>query len=58
VIWGVCTWVAFLGVIAARSAGRAGRERRAAAASVIAFVAVVILYVVLRLSLVAGQLFL
>jgi HemX protein len=58
VIWGVCTWLAFLGVIGARAAGTAGRERRAAAASVLAFVAVVVLYLVLRLSLVAGRLFL
>ena len=58
VIWGVCTWIAFIGVIAARSAGSAGRERRGAAASVFAFLGVVILYVVLRLSLVAGPLFL
>lgn len=58
VIWGVCTWIAFLAVIASRSAGSSGRERRAAVASVAAFVTVVVLYVVLRLSLVAGPVFL
>ncbi|NJD09848.1 MAG: hypothetical protein FIB01_05180 [Gemmatimonadetes bacterium] len=58
VIWGVCTWIAFLGVIAARAAGSAGRERRAAVASVVAFVGVLMLYVVLRLALVAGPAFL
>lgn len=58
VIWGVITWFAFLGVIAARARGSARRERRGALASVIAFGVVVIVYMVLRLSMVASSLFL
>jgi hypothetical protein len=45
-------------MIAARSSGGSGRERRAALASVVAFSVVVLLYLVLRLSMVAGGLFL
>jgi ABC-type transport system involved in cytochrome c biogenesis permease subunit len=58
VIWGVITWFAFAAVLAVRSWGQAGRERRAALASIVAFVVVVLVYVVLRLSMVAGTVFL
>lgn len=58
VIWGVITWFGFLGMIGARAAGSASRERRGAMASVIAFSVVVLVYMVLRLSVVAGGLFL
>jgi ABC-type transport system involved in cytochrome c biogenesis permease subunit len=58
VIWGVITWFAFAAVLAVRRLGHAGRERRAALAAVIAFVVVILVYVVLRLSMVAGSVFL
>ncbi|HSJ13985.1 MAG TPA: cytochrome c biogenesis protein CcsA [Longimicrobiales bacterium] len=58
VIWGVITWFAFAAMLGARAWGTAGRERRAALASVIGFTVVVLVYVVLRLSVVAGSVFL
>jgi len=58
VIWGLLTWVVFLAALAARRAGGAGRDRRGALASVIGFVVVVLMYVVLRLSMAEGRVFL
>ena len=58
VIWGVITWIAFAVMLGVRALGQAGRERRAALASVVAFVLVVLVYFVLRLSMVAGSVFL
>lgn len=58
VIWGVITWFAFAAMLAVRALGQAGRERRAAVASVVSFVLVVVIYVVLRLSMAAGSVFL
>lgn len=57
VIWGLLTWVVFVAALAAR-AGGAERDRRGALASVIGFVVVVLLYVVLRLSMAEGRVFL
>jgi ABC-type transport system involved in cytochrome c biogenesis permease subunit len=57
VIWGVVTWFVFLVALAARRGG-AGAERRAALASVAGFVVVVVAYVVLRLSMADGKVFL
>ncbi len=57
VIWGLLTWVVFVVALAAR-AGGAERDRRGALASVIGFVVVVLMYVVLRLSMVEGRVFL
>ena len=48
VVWGVITWIAFAGALAARSGGGAGPARRGALASVVGFAVVVLAYVVLR----------
>lgn len=57
VVWGVLTWLIFAGAIMAR-AGGAGRTRRGAMASVVAFLVVVAVYVVLRLTEVGTGVFL
>lgn len=57
VIWGVVTWLAFAVVFGLRLQNRAGSERRAALASVLAFVVVVTAYLALRLSM-GGRAFL
>lgn len=58
VIWGVVTWFAYTAIIAARATGSASRERRGAIASVLAFGLVVLVYLALRMSAVASNLFL
>ncbi len=57
VIWGVITWVIF---VAAMLAGRSGpaRARRSALASVVGFALVVAAYVILRVAITGGRLFL
>jgi HemX protein len=57
VVWGVLTWFIFVGALAAR-AGGAGRDRRAALASVVGFVVVVLTYLALRLFMAEGRVFL
>jgi HemX protein len=58
VIWGVLTWTAFAAVLGLRMASRADRERRAALASVVGFVLVVVSYLVLRVFMAGGRVFL
>ena len=58
VIWGLLTWLVFLAALLARRSGGAERDRRGALASVIGFVVVVLMYVVLRLSMAEGRVFL
>lgn len=57
VIWGIITWIIFL---AAMLAGRSGpaRARRSALASVLGFAVVVAAYVILRVAITGGRLFL
>ncbi|HEX7091780.1 MAG TPA: cytochrome c biogenesis protein CcsA [Longimicrobiales bacterium] len=57
VIWGLLTWVVFACALAARRGG-AERDRRGALASVIGFLVVVVAYLVLRLSMAEGRVFL
>jgi len=58
VIWALLTWVVFAAALGARRAGGAQRDRRGALVSVIGFVFVVLMYVVLRLSMAEGRVFL
>ncbi|MEO5511614.1 MAG: cytochrome c biogenesis protein CcsA, partial [Longimicrobiales bacterium] len=53
VIWGVITWIVFALIVAIRTTSVPSRERRAASASVIGFVIVILAYLVLRISPVA-----
>ncbi len=55
VIWGVVTWVVFVAALMSR---RRGGERFAATASVAGFIVVVLAYIVLRLSMADGPVFL
>ncbi len=57
VIWGIITWIIF---VAAMLAGRSGpaRARRSALASVVGFAVVVAAYVILRVAITGGRLFL
>jgi HemX protein len=57
VIWGVITWLVFLAAILAGSRGGA-RARRGALASVLGFAVVVAAYVILRVAVTGGRLFL
>lgn len=57
VIWGVLSWFVFVAALAAGARG-AGRERRAALASVVGFVVVVVAYLALKVALAQGRLFL
>ncbi|MBI4538688.1 MAG: cytochrome c biogenesis protein CcsA [Gemmatimonadetes bacterium] len=57
VIWGLLTWLVFVAVLVARGSG-AERSRRAAVTVVVGFGVVVVSYVVLRVTLVAGGAFL
>lgn len=57
VIWGVLTWLVFLASLLARGGAGAG-SRRAAVTVVVGFGVVVVSYVVLRVTLVAGGTFL
>lgn len=57
VLWGVMTWLVFVAALVAR-AGGTRRDRRGAMIAVIGFVAVVVAYVVLRLLMPDGRLFL
>lgn len=57
VIWGVLTWLTFVGLVWARSVGR-GRGRRGAVASVVGFVVVIVAYIVLRIATAEGPRFL
>lgn len=56
VIWGVVTWLTLLVMLMV--GGRAGSDRRAALASVIGFAIVVVTYLVLRVTMVGGLVFL
>jgi HemX protein len=58
VIWGVLTWLVFAAVFGLRLAQGPNTERRAAAAAVAGFVIVVLSYLVLRVSMAGGRLFL
>jgi HemX protein len=58
VVWGGLTWLTFAVVLLTRGRGGTDRERRAARASVIGFVVVVVAYVVLRLSVAVEGVFL
>jgi HemX protein len=57
VIWGILTWFVFFALLFMR-AGGAGRERRAALANVVGFLVVVTAYLVLRVSMTSGRMFL
>lgn len=57
VIWGVLTWLVFLAVLVARESGGEA-SRRAALTAVVGFGIVVVSYVLLRVTLVAGGTFL
>jgi HemX protein len=57
VVWAVFTWLIFLAALGAR-AGGGGRDRRGAMASVVAFLLVVLSFIVLRLALSEGRQFL
>jgi HemX protein len=58
VIWGVVTWFAFAAVLALRAVRSPDAERRAAFASVVGFVVVVVSYLVLRALMADGRVFL
>jgi HemX protein len=58
VIWGVLTWMAFAAVLGLRVASGRESERRAALASVVGFVLVVVSYLVLRVFMAGGRVFL
>jgi len=57
VIWGMLTWMVFLGTLLARGRG-SQHERRGALATVIGFTVVVVSFLVLRLATSAGGFFL
>lgn len=57
IAWGVLTWLVFAAALLARRHGVTG-DRRAAAVAVVGFVVVVVAYVVLRLAVPSGRLFL
>ncbi|HEX9108953.1 MAG TPA: cytochrome c biogenesis protein CcsA [Longimicrobiales bacterium] len=57
VIWGIITWIVFVAAMAAGSSGSA-RARRSALASVVGFAVVVAAYVILRVAITGGRLFL
>ncbi|MEJ2679288.1 MAG: cytochrome c biogenesis protein CcsA [Gemmatimonadota bacterium] len=57
VLWGVLTWVIFVVALGGRHVGKA-RDRRGALLSVVGFLLVVVAYVVLRLLMPSGRLFL
>ena len=58
VIWGLLTWLMFAVVVALRLLSRADVERRAALASVVGYVVVVVAFVVLRIFMAGGRVFL
>jgi HemX protein len=58
VIWGMLTWLAFAVVFAVRIRRPADMERRAAMATVVGFVVVVMSYLVLRVFTTGGRVFL
>jgi HemX protein len=58
VIWGMITWLVFAALLAVRASGGANTERRAAQASVIGFVVVVVSFIVLRVFITGGGVFL
>jgi HemX protein len=58
VIWGVLTWFVFAVVSGVRLRRSPGTERRAAFASVVGFIVVVAAYLVLRVFLAGGRVFL
>jgi HemX protein len=58
VIWGVVTWLVFAAVIATRKVSGPSTEWRAALGSVIGFVVVVVSYLVLRVFMAGGRVFL
>ena len=57
VAWGILTWLVFAGALLARRHGVTG-DRRGAAVTVVGFVVVVVAYLVLRLAIPSGRLFL
>jgi ABC-type transport system involved in cytochrome c biogenesis permease subunit len=58
VIWSIITWLVFAVLVGVRTAGSASVQRRAAFASVIGFAIVVASYLVLRLFVTDGRVFL
>jgi HemX protein len=58
VIWGMITWLVFAALLGVRARGGADTERRAAQASVVGFVVVVISFVLLRVFITGGEVFL
>ena len=57
IAWGILTWVVFATALLARRSGVTG-DRRAATVVVVGFVVVVVTYIVLRLAVPSGRLFL
>ena len=57
IAWGVLTWAVFAAALLARRHGVTG-DRRGAAVTVVGFVVVVVAYIVLRLAIPSGRLFL
>lgn len=58
VIWGMLTWLAFAAVLGVRAVRGPDTERRAALGGVIGFVLVVVSYLVLRVFMAGGRVFL
>jgi HemX protein len=58
VIWGMITWFVFAALLTVRTLGGANAERRAAQASIAGFAVVVLSYLVLRLFVTGGGVFL
>ncbi len=57
VLWGVMTWLVFVAALSSRLMG-SRRDRRGALVAVVGFVFVIVAYVVLRLWMPDGRLFL
>ncbi|HUG42005.1 MAG TPA: cytochrome c biogenesis protein CcsA [Longimicrobiales bacterium] len=57
IAWGILTWLVFAGALLARRRGVSG-DRRAATVAVVGFVVVVVAYIVLRVAVPSGRLFL
>lgn len=57
IAWGILTWLVFAVALIARRKGMVG-DRRGATVAVVGFVVVVVAYIVLRLALPSGRLFL
>lgn len=57
VLWSVFTWLAFAAALTSRSGG-AGAERRAARANIAAFAVIILVYVIVRIAVTRGGVFL